>query len=68
MSVVLLQKQIITKEDVVNSLERHASYNRGKIFFGHDGRQNYLVFQLTYEYFERVIVTANNISTIYIHY
>ena len=55
-------------EDVTNSLERHASYNREKIFFGYDGEQNYLVFQLMYEYLKRVIVTKNNVSTIYVHF
>ena len=37
-------------------------------FFGYDGQQSYLVFQLMYEYLKRVFVTTNNVSTIYIHY
>ena len=66
--ILLYESRLKQKEDVTNSLERHASYNRGTIFFGHDGQQNFLVFQLTYEYLKRVIVTTNNISTIYVHY
>ena len=66
--ILLYESRLKQKEDVINSLERHASYNRGKTFFGHHGQQNYLVFQLMYEYLKRVIVTTNNISTIYVHY
>ena len=59
------ESRLKQKED---NLERYASYLRGKKYFiGSDGKQNYLVFQLMYEYLKRVIATANNISTIYVH-
>ena len=51
----------------IDDTEGSISYILGKRFFGHDVQQNYLVFQLMYEYLKRVVVTSNNISTIYIH-
>ena len=62
------ESRLKQKEDVTNHLERDSSYFRGKSYFGEEGRQNYLVFQLLYEYLKRVVVTVTNISTIYIHY
>ena len=55
------------KEHTVHDLERYASYLRGKNFFGHDGTQNYLVFQLMCEHLKRIIATVNNISAIYVY-
>ena len=66
--ILSYESRLKQKEDVTNDLERDSCYVRGKNYFGEDGRQNYLVFQLTYEYLKRVVVTANNVSTIYIHY
>ena len=55
------------REDTIKDLERDASYFSGKRFFDHDGYQNYLVFQLLYEYLKRVVFTNNKILTIFIH-
>ena len=40
------------REDIINDIERVASYFRGKNYFDADGTQNYLVFQVVYKYFE----------------
>ena len=41
------------REDMVNDLERYASYFRGKNYFDEsDGAQNLLVFQVGEKYFE----------------
>ena len=42
-------------------------YFLGKRFFDYDGQQNYLVFQLMYEYFKRTVVLSAGISTIYVN-
>ena len=42
------------REDIINDIERVASYFRGKNYFDEDGAQNYLVFQGVYKYFEDV--------------
>ena len=40
------------REDIINDLERYASYFRGKNYFdGNDGAQNSLVFQVGQKYF-----------------
>ena len=40
------------REDIINDLERYASYFRGKNYFdGNDGAQNLLVFQVGEKYF-----------------
>ena len=55
-------------KDTLHDIERYASYLRGKNYFDDSGGgQNYLVLQLMYEYLKRVIVAADNISTIYVH-
>ena len=40
------------REDAINYLERDASYFRGKNYFGDDGMQNDLVFQVSQKYFD----------------
>ena len=41
------------REDIINYLERYASYFRGKNYFdGNDGAQNSLVFQVGEKYFK----------------
>ena len=65
--ILSYESRLKQKEDTVHGLERGASYLRGKNYFGEDGKQNYLVFQLMYEYLKRVVVTANNVTTIYVH-
>ena len=41
------------REDIINSLERYASYFIGKNYFdGNDGAQNSLVFQVGEKYFK----------------
>ena len=46
--ILSYESRLKEKEDVAND-ERDSSYFRGKNYFGVDGRQNYLVFQLMYE-------------------
>ena len=66
-NILPYKSRLKQKEDTVHNLERYASYLRGKNFFGYDGTQNYLVFQLMYEYLKRAFATVNDISTIYVH-
>ena len=41
------------RQDIINDLERYASYFRGKNYFdGSDGAQNSLVFQIGQKYFK----------------
>ena len=54
------------REDIIQDLERSASYFRGKKFVDNDGMQNYFVFQSIYKYFKRVI--DSTVNTVYVHY
>ena len=54
------------REDMLNDLERDASYFRGKNYFGDAGMQNYFVFQPMYKYFQRKIDSTDN--NVYVHY
>ena len=49
-------------ENIINDLERVASYFRGKNYFDEDGTQNYLVFQGVYKYFEDVDASKTTIK------
>ena len=48
------ERKLKQREDIINDIERVASYFRGKNYFDEDGTQNYLVFQGVYKYFENV--------------
>ena len=57
-------------KDLNNSIKLNGtdlSYFSGKRFFDYDGKQNYPVFQLMYEYLERVAAIVNNTGVIYVH-
>ena len=46
------QHKLKQRKDIINDLERYASYFRGKDYFdGKDGAQNSLVFQVGEKYF-----------------
>ena len=64
--VLSYDHKLLQRENKINTLERVASCFRGKNYFGDDGMQNYLVFQLMYKYFKRVINSTNN--NVYVHY
>ena len=57
--ILLYKSRLKQNGDTVHNLERYASYLRGKNFFGHDGTQNYLVFQLMYEKNCRRLIRKN---------
>ena len=51
--VLLYEHKLKQREDIINDLERYASYFRGKNYFdGNDGAQNSLVFQVGEKYFK----------------
>ena len=64
--VLSYKHKLKQREDIINDLERDASYFRGKNIFGDDGMQNYFVFLPMYKYFKRVIDSAD--STVFVHY
>ena len=64
--VLSYKHKLKQREDIINDLERDASYFRGKNIFGDDGMQNYFVFLPMYKYFKRVIDSAD--SNVYVHY
>ena len=66
--ILAFENRVKQKQSRIENLERYEYYLRDEDHFGYDGQENYLVFQPMYKHFERVIVTANNVSNIYIHY
>ena len=50
--VLSYEHKLKQREDIINDIERVASYFRGKNYFDEDGTQNYLAFQGVYKYFE----------------
>ena len=49
------ESRLKQKEDILNYLERDASYFRGKNYFDADGAQNYLVFKAISSFFKRSV-------------
>ena len=64
--VLSYKHKLKQREDTINDLERDASYFRSKNCFGDAGVQNYFVFQPMYNYFKKVIDSAD--SAVYVHY
>ena len=65
--VISFNNKLKQANTTIDGTERTISYVLGKRFLGHDGQQNYLVFQIMYEYLKRFVVVNSNITTIYVH-
>ena len=56
------KRKLKQRENIINDLERVASYLKGKDYFDKDGTEKYLVFQGAYKYFEDVDASKNIIK------